>query len=81
MTIVEALKARIENLLEVNGITLYRLAENSGMYYGTLMKIMKLKNVSANLLTLIQIAEGFGMTISEFLDCPSFNASNFIRLN
>jgi predicted transcriptional regulator len=77
MTVVEALKIRIENLLRERNITLYRLALNSGMYYGTLMKIISQKNVSANLLTIIQIANGFNMTVWEFLTDPLFAISNF----
>lgn len=74
MTVVKALKTRIENLLNERGITLYSLAKDSGMYYGTLMKIMQEKNVSANLVTLMQISNGFNMTVSEFLNDPMFKA-------
>jgi transcriptional regulator with XRE-family HTH domain len=77
MTVVEALKIRIENLLKERNITLYRLAQNAGMYHGSLMKIIGQKNVSANLLTLIQIANGFNMTVGEFLTDLLFESGNF----
>jgi transcriptional regulator with XRE-family HTH domain len=73
MTLVDALKTRIENLLQERNITLYKLAKNSGLYYGTLMKIIAKKNVSANLLTLMQIANGFEMSVSEFLNDKMFD--------
>ena len=77
MTIVDALVIRIENLLKERNMTLYRLAENCGMYHGTLRKITSKQNVSANLLTLIQIASGFDMSVGEFLSDPIFDSKNF----
>ena len=76
ITVCEALKIRIENLLKEKNKTLYRLTLDSGLAHGTMMKIVGVKNNSANLVTLIQIAGGFDMTISEFLDDPIFAEEN-----
>ena len=72
-TVCEALRLRIDKLLEKTGKTLYRLTLDAGLSHGTMMKIYGAKNSSANLVTVIQIAGGFDMTIAEFLDDPLFH--------
>lgn len=57
-------------------MTKYRLALNSGITHSTLKNIMH-ETVKDNLLsTVILIASGFDMTVSEFLDTPLFNEEN-----
>ncbi len=71
-----ALALRIEELLKAKNMTKYRLALNSGITHSTLKNIMH-ETVKDNLLsTVILIASGFDMTISEFLDTPLFNEEN-----
>lgn len=71
-----ALALRIEELLKSKNMTKYRLALNSGITHSTLKNIMH-ETVKDNLLsTVILIASGFDMTISEFLDTPLFNEEN-----
>ena len=71
-----ALALRIEELLKAKNMTKYRLALNSGITHSTLKNIMH-ETVKDNLLsTVILIASGFDMTVSEFLDTPLFNEEN-----
>ena len=71
-----ALVLRIEELLKVNNMTRYKLAMESGVSHSTLKNIMH-ETVKDNLLsTTILIANGFGMTVSQFLDSPLFNEEN-----
>lgn len=71
-----AVALRISQLLKEKGITQYRLAMNSGITHSTLKNIIH-ETVKDNLLsTVILIASGFNMTVSEFLDSPLFLAEN-----
>lgn len=71
-----ALVLRIEELLKQKNMTRYRLAMDSGVSHSTLKNIMH-ETVKDNLLsTTILIANGFGMSVSEFLDSPLFDEQN-----
>lgn len=71
-----AVALRVCQLLKERNITQYRLAMNSGVTHSTLKNIIH-ETVKDNLLsTVILIASGFGMTVSEFLDSPLFLAEN-----
>ena len=69
----KAVAMRVTKLLKEKGMTQYRLAMNSGVTHSTLKNIMH-GTVTDNLLsTVIMLAGGFDMTVSEFLDDPLFN--------
>ena len=71
-----AVALRIKQLLKEKNITQYRLAMNSGVTHSTLKNIVH-ETVSDNLLsTIILLAGGFDMTVSEFLDSPLFLEEN-----
>lgn len=71
-----AVALRISELLKKNNITQYRLAINSGITHSTLKNIIH-ETVKDNLLsTIILIASGFNMSVSEFLDSPLFLEEN-----
>jgi len=71
-----ALVLRINELLKQKNITRYKLAMDSGVSHSTLKNIMH-EAVKDNLLsTTILIANGFGMTVSQFLDSPLFSEEN-----
>ena len=75
-TINQALILRITELLKEKDITRYRLAMNSGVTHSTLKNIMH-DTVNDNLLsTVILLAGGFDMSVSEFLDSPLFLEEN-----
>lgn len=75
-TVNHALVLRIEELLEQKQMTRYRLAMNSGITHSTLKNIMHETIKDSYLSTVIMIAGGFDMTISEFLDSPLFDEEN-----
>lgn len=71
-----AVALRVSQLLREKNITQYRLAMNSGLTHSTLKNIIH-ETVKDNLLsTVILIASGFGMTVSEFLNSPLFLEEN-----
>lgn len=71
-----AVALRIKQLLKEKNITQYRLAMNSGVTHSTLKNIIH-ETVNDNLLsTIILLASGFDMTVSEFLNSPLFLEEN-----
>lgn len=71
-----AVALRVSQLLREKNITRYRLAMNSGLTHSTLKNIIH-ETIKDNLLsTVILIASGFGMTVSEFLNSPLFLEEN-----
>ncbi len=75
-TITEALTLRIRELLEEKKITRYRLAMDSGVPHSTLNNIITGTVQDALLSTVVLLANGFGMSVSEFLDSPLFSEEN-----
>ena len=74
MTVSEAVARRISNLLKERNMTQYRLEKNSNIQHGTLQCIMNGRNKTVTLSIVIMIANGFGMTVDEFLDDPLFKS-------
>ncbi len=72
MTTGEAIKKRILDLCEVNGITVNKLATLSGITQSTLSNIMSLRNNSTTVSTVKKICDGLGITLVEFFDCEDF---------
>jgi transcriptional regulator with XRE-family HTH domain len=77
MTYSEIISKRILNLCKEQGITVNKLATLSGMKQSTLDNIIKGNTKSPGLRTLHRISQGFGMTISAFLDFPEINETLF----
>lgn len=71
-----ALALRIKELLKEKNMTRYKLAMNSGVSHSTLKNIMHETVNDNKLSTTILIANGFGMTVSEFLNSPLFYEEN-----
>lgn len=76
MSISQAVTRRIKELLFEKGLTQYRLEQNAGLSHDTLKSIMKGKTNGVNLRTLILISDGFGITVSEFLNSDLFLYDN-----
>ena len=76
MTVCDAVAKRIMALLKSKNMTQYRLEINSGIQHGSMQCIMNGRNKSVTLSTVMLIAEGFGMTLVEFLDDELFNYVN-----
>ena len=63
-------------MLAINKMTLYRLERKSGILHGTMSSIMRGKTNTINLATIILIAQGFGISLQEFLNDPLFDYEN-----
>lgn len=72
MSICKAVALRISKLLLEKKMTLYRLEKNSGILHGTMMCIMNERNKNVTLKTIILIAQGFNISLLEFLDDELF---------
>lgn len=73
MNVCKAVGLRISELLTKNNMTLYRLEQKSGIQHGTMMCIMNERNKNVTLKTIIMLANGFDMSLIEFLDSDLFN--------
>ena len=76
MNISKAVALRIAELLKEKGISQYKLEKNACLSHDTVKSIMKGKAKGVNLKTVIAIADGFGMNISEFLNSSLFDYDN-----
>lgn len=78
MNVNKAVAMRISQLLNEKNMTQYRLAENSGISHSRLGCIMKEKNKTVTLSTVMLLAQGFEMTLIEFLDSPFFDMEKLV---
>lgn len=76
MNLSKAISIRIKELLKEKNITQYKLGKEACIPYETIKSIMKEKSKGINLKTVILVADGFDMTVSEFLNSPLFNYEN-----
>ena len=78
MSISQAVAIRIAELLKEKNISQYRLELNACLSHETIKSIMKGKAKGVNLKTIIAIADGFSMSVSQFLDSELFEYNNLI---
>ena len=76
MTVNNAVAKRISKLLQEKNISQYRLEQESGIQHGSMQCIMNGRNNTVTLTTVIMLAKGFNMSLTEFLDDEIFNAEN-----
>lgn len=81
MTFSESLSKRILDLCKKHKITVNHLADMSGVWQSTISEIVRGVSKNPQIKTLYQIATGFGMTLSEFLDFPEMNEEEFDDFN
>ena len=72
MTINDTVAKRVEDLIKEKNMTQYRLEQNSGIQHGHMQWIMSGKSKTVTLSTVIMLANGFGMTVIEFLSDDMF---------
>ena len=72
MTVNDAVAKRVEDLLKEKNMTQYRLEQNLGIQHGHMQWIMSGKSKTVTLSTVIMLANGFGMTVIEFLSDDMF---------
>lgn len=72
MTVNDAVARRIIGLLREKGMSQYRLEQKTGIQHGSMQCIMNGRNKTVTLSTVILIARGFDMSLSDFLDHELF---------
>lgn len=76
MKISEAVAIRLGRILNERNMTQYRLEKEIAMPHNTMKTLMGKRNKSVNLRTIMQIAKGLNMTVSEFFNDPIFEDEN-----
>lgn len=76
MTVNDAVATRILQLLTQKNMTQYRLEQQSGIQHGHMQWILNRTSKTVTLSTVMMIANGFGMTVLEFLDDDLFLYKN-----
>ena len=76
MTVNDAVAKRISRLLKDKSMSQYRLEQESGIQHGSMQCIMNGRNKTVTLSTLILIARGFKMPLTEFLDDEIFSSED-----
>lgn len=76
MTVNDAVAMRISKLLDEKNMSQYRLEQNSGIQHGSMQCIMNGRNKTVTLSTVILIARGFGISLTEFLDDDIFRSED-----
>ena len=76
MTVNNAVAKRISKLLQEKNISQYRLEQESGIQHGSMQCIMNGRNKTVTLTTIIMLAKGFNMSLTEFLNDEIFNLEN-----
>ena len=71
-----AIALRIKKLLATSGMTRYKLCRKIAISETTLKHILDSDYKSINFDTLVLLADGFDMTLQEFLDDNLFNREN-----
>lgn len=77
MTVNDAVASRISKLLDEKNMSQYRLEIESEIQHGSMQCIMNGRNKTVTLSTVMLIAKGFNMTLTEFLDDDIFRLENF----
>lgn len=77
MTYSEIIIQRIETLCRQRGLAYNKLAKMCGMNQSTIDNIVRGLTKDPRITTLHKIANGFNMTLSEFLDYKEINEFSF----
>ena len=76
MTVNDAVARRITKLLQEKDISQYRLELESGIQHGSMQCIMNGRNKTVTLSTVIMLARGFNISLTEFLDDDLFRSED-----
>lgn len=76
MNICKAVALRMTNLLRKNNMSQYALSMSSGLSKQAIANIVNEKYESIKFDTVIKIADGFNMTLKEFIDDKLFDREN-----
>ncbi|MBE6537310.1 MAG: helix-turn-helix transcriptional regulator [Ruminococcaceae bacterium] len=78
MNLNEAISERLNELLDQNNMTAYKLYIRSGVSQSTISEIKNLKNKGATLKILFELCEGFEIGLADFFNSPLFERGNII---
>lgn len=76
MTVNDAVARRITKLLQEKDMSQYRLELDSGIQHGSMQCIMNGRNKTVTLSTVIMLARGFDISLTEFLDDDLFRSED-----
>ena len=76
MKLQKAVALRMSNLLIKNKMSQYELGMKSGLTKQAISNIINEKYDSVKFDTIVKIADGFNLTLKEFVDDELFNRSN-----
>ena len=76
MTVNDAVARRITKLLQEKDMTQYRLELDSGIQHGSMQCIMNGRNKTVTLSTVIMLARGFNIPLTEFVDDDLFRSED-----
>ena len=76
MTVNDAVAKRISALLTEKNMSQYRLEQESGIQHGSMQCIMNGRNKTVTLTTIILLAKGFNMSVSEFMNDDIFSSED-----
>ena len=74
LTVNDAVAKRISKLLQEKNMSQYRLEQESGIQHGSMQCIMNGRNKTVTLSTVMLIAKGFHMSLTEFLNDEIFGS-------
>ncbi len=72
MTVNDAVAKRVAELLRERGMSQYRLEQSSGIEHGHMQWIMSGKSKTVTLTTVMMLARGFEMSLTDFLSDEVF---------
>ena len=72
MNITQAIKNRIEELCQENGITQNKMCTLCGITQSTINNIMNRNQKDVSLLTIVRKCNGLNMTLEDFFNCDIF---------
>ena len=76
MQLNQAISLRIKELLAQQRMTQYQLYIKSGVPKSTLSNLLSCSNDSVKLRILLEICQGFEISLPEFFDSPLFDENN-----
>ncbi len=76
MNLNEVVINRISKYLGEQNLTQYELSKRSGIPYATIKSIMQRRTKGTDFKTIILLAKGFNLSLSEFIDDKLFDADN-----
>ena len=76
MTVNDAVATRVSKLLREKNMSQYRLDQESVIQHGSMQSIMNGRNKTVTLSTVMMLARGFNMPLTEFLDDEIFRSDD-----